>query len=184
MSDQLMEIAERLRELRQICDFSLEEMAGAVGVPVEEYAKYESGQKDLPISVVLEVAQKCKVEPSILLTGEEPKLHEFCVTRAGRGKGIERNKGYDYQSLAFNFGAKKVDPFYVTAGPVPTGTPLVLNAHVGQEFDYVLKGSLRMQVNGKEITLNEGDSIYFNSEFPHGMQAVGAEEAVFLAVVI
>ena len=94
MSDQLMEIAERLRELRQICDFSLEEMAGAVGVPVEEYAKYESGQKDLPISVVLEVAQKCKVEPSILLTGEEPKLHEFCRPRARRNApGAQRPRG-------------------------------------------------------------------------------------------
>lgn len=72
----------------------------------------------------------------------------------------------------------------MTAGPVPAGTPLVLNTHEGQEFDYVLRGRLRMQVNGKELLLEEGDSIYFNSGYPHGMQAVGAEEAVFLAIVI
>lgn len=184
MGEQLMEIAERLRELREICDFSMEELAEAVGVSKELYAKYESGEKDLPISVLLEVAQRCGVEPGTLLTGEEPKLHEFCVTRAGRGKGIDRRKEYKYQSLAFNFGSKKVDPFHVTAGPVPAGTPLVLNTHEGQEFDYVLRGKLRMQVNGKELLLEEGDSIYFNSGYPHGMQAVGAEEAVFLAIVI
>ena len=184
MGEQLMEIAERLRELREICDFSMEELAEAVGVSKELYAKYESGEKDLPISVLLEVAQRCGVEPGTLLTGEEPKLHEFCITRAGRGKGIDRRKEYKYQSLAFNFGSKKVDPFYVTAGPVPAGTPLVLNTHEGQEFDYVLRGRLRMQVNGKELLLEEGDSIYFNSGYPHGMQAVGAEEAVFLAIVI
>ena len=43
MGEQLMEIAERLRELREICDFSMEELAEAVGVSKELYAKYESG---------------------------------------------------------------------------------------------------------------------------------------------
>ncbi len=184
MAGQLREIAERLRELREICDFTAEELAEAVGISVEDYEKYESGEKDMPISVLLELAEHCGVEPGILLTGEEPKLHEFSVTRAGKGRGIERNKEYNYLSLAYNFGLKKVDPFYVTAGPVPAGTPLVLNSHDGQEFDYVLEGSLRMQVNGKEIILEKGDSIYFDSSFPHGMQAIGTEKAVFLAVVI
>lgn len=64
MGEQLMEIAERLRELREICDFSMEELAEAVGVSKELYAKYESGEKDLPISVLLEVAQRCGVEPA------------------------------------------------------------------------------------------------------------------------
>ena len=66
MGEQLMEIAERLRELREICDFSMEELAEAVGVSKELYAKYESGEKDLPISVLLEVAQRCGVEPGTL----------------------------------------------------------------------------------------------------------------------
>lgn len=184
MTEHILEIAQRLRELREICDFTQEELAEAAGIPVEKYAKYENGEKDLPISVLLEVCEKCGVEPGILLTGEEPKLHEFCVTRAGRGKGIDRRKDYRYQSLAYNFSSKKIDPFYVTAGPVPSGTPLVLNSHEGQEFDYVLRGTLQMQVNGKEVVLHEGDSIYFNSSYPHGMQAVGTEEAVFLAMVI
>lgn len=184
MSEQLKEIADRLRELREICDFSVEDMAEAAKISVEEYTKYEAGEKDMPISVLLELAAHCGVEPGILLTGEEPKLHEFCITRAGKGKGIERNKEYNYLSLAYNFGLKKVDPFYVTAGPVAAGTPLVLNSHEGQEFDYVLKGTLRMQVNGKEIILEEGDSIYLDSSYPHGMQAIGSTDAVFLAIVI
>ena len=183
MGDQIMEIVARLRELREISDFSVEEMASAVGVSVEEYTRYESGEKDLPISVVLEVAEKCGVEPSILLTGEEPKLHEFCVTRAGHGRGVERSKEYHYQSLAYNFGLKKVDPFYVTAGPVPAGTPLVLNAHEGQEFDYVLEGYLKIILGGNELLLSPGDSIYYDSSLAHAMYAVEGD-CKFIAVVV
>ena len=97
---------------------------------------------------------------------------------------MERRKEYQYQSLAYNFGGKVAEPFIVTAGPVPAGTPLVVNTHEGQEFDYVIEGTLRFVVNGTELILNPGDSLYFNSGYPHGLQAVGTEPARFLAVVL
>ena len=121
---------------------------------------------------------------SALLTGSEPKLHVYCLTRDGQGVGVERRKEYQYQSLAYNFGGKVAEPFIVTAGPVPAGTPLVVNTHEGQEFDYVIEGTLRFVVNGTELILNPGDSLYFNSGYPHGLQAVGTEPARFLAVVL
>ena len=118
------------------------------------------------------------------LTGGEPKLHVYCLTRAGQGVGIDRRKEYQYQSLAYNFGNKVAEPFFVTAGAVPAGTPLVVNCHDGQEFDYVMEGTLRFIVNGTEMVLNPGDSIYFNSGCPHGIQAVGDKPAKFLAIVL
>jgi mannose-6-phosphate isomerase-like protein (cupin superfamily) len=184
MTKQIMGVAERLKELREICDFSLEKLALAVHVPPETYALYESGEVDIPISVLLNVAEQCGVEPGTILTGEEPKLHEFCVTRAGKGKGVERHKDYQYQSLAYSFLHKKMDPFLVRAGAVPAGTPLQLNAHEGQEFDYLLEGRMRMVVNGKEIILEEGDSVYLDASYPHAMQAIGSKDAVFLAFVL
>ena len=120
----------------------------------------------------------------LLLTGGEPKLHVYCLTRAGQGVGIDRRKEYQYQSLAYNFGNKVAEPFFVTAGAVPAGTPLVVNCHDGQEFDYVMEGTLRFIVNGTEMVLNPGDSIYFNSGYPHGIQAVGDKPAKFLAIVL
>jgi quercetin dioxygenase-like cupin family protein len=48
----------------------------------------------------------------------------------------------------------------------------------------VLEGSLLFHHNGKNITLNEGDSIYFDSSLPHGMKALNNKAVKFLAVVI
>ena len=48
----------------------------------------------------------------------------------------------------------------------------------------MIEGTLRFVVNGTELILNPGDSLYFNSGYPHGLQAVGTEPARFLAVVL
>lgn len=184
MSNEIIDIAARMKELREICEYTQEEMAQALNVTPAQYADYESGAIDIPISVLLAMANHCHVEPSALLTGGEPKLHVYCLTRAGQGVGIERRKEYRYQSLAYNFGNKIAEPFIVTAGVVPAGTPLVVNTHEGQEFDYVIEGTLRLTINGTELMLYPGDSIYFNSRYPHGMQAVGSVPAKFLAVVL
>ena len=39
-------------------------------------------------------------------------------------------------------------------------------------------------VDGKEIILNQGDSIYFNSKLPHGMKALDGKTVRFLAVIM
>lgn len=184
MSNEIIDIAARMKELREICETSVDEMAEQLNVTPAKYAAYESGATDIPISVLLAMANACHVEPSALLTGGEPKLHVYSLTRAGQGVGIERRKEYQYQSLAYNFGHKTAEPFFVTAGVVPAGTPLVVNTHEGQEFDYIIEGTLRLIINGTELVLHPGDSVYFNSSYPHGMQAVGDVPAKFLAVVL
>ena len=184
MSNEILDIAARMKELREICEYTQEEMAQALGVIPETYASYESGRTDIPISAILAMAGTCHVEPSALLTGGEPKLHVYCLTRAGKGVGIDRRKEYRYKSLAYNFGNKVAEPFLVTTPVVPAGTPMVVNTHEGQEFDYLLEGTLRLTINGTELILYPGDSIYFDSSYPHGMQAVGNEPASFLAIVL
>ena len=58
------------------------------------------------------------------------------------------------------------------------------NTHPGQEFNYVLEGTLMIVVDGHEITLNEGDSIYFDSGYKHAMKALNNQQARFLAVIV
>lgn len=61
---------------------------------------------------------------------------------------------------------------------------MFLNSHPGQEFNYVLKGRMVIEINGKRLTLEAGDSIYFDSSKPHGMLALDGEKVSFLAIII
>ena len=57
MSDQVKQIAMRISDLREISDYTVERMAAALDVPVEEYKKIESGAIDIPISFLVKVGE-------------------------------------------------------------------------------------------------------------------------------
>jgi mannose-6-phosphate isomerase-like protein (cupin superfamily) len=184
MNDKIRQIADRIRGLREIARLSVETCAQDLGILTETYREYESGAMDMPVSFLYQVAHKFQVELSSILTGEEPRLRIYSVTRGGRGVKVERRKDYDYQSLAFNFIDKKMEPFLITVEPRPEATPIPLNAHPGQEFQYLLEGTLKIVVGGHEVVLAAGDSIYFDSSHPHGIRAIGSAPAKSVAVIL
>jgi quercetin dioxygenase-like cupin family protein len=96
---------------------------------------------------------------------------------------VERRKEYKYQNLAYNFVHKKAEPFLVTVEPDSDNSPIHFNSHPGQEFNYVLEGTLKIVINGHELILNEGDSLFFDSGANHGMKALNEKPAKFLAII-
>lgn len=184
MNEQIQLIAERIRSLRQDAGLTPETCARAMDLPPDVYLSYESGKVDIPVSFLHRVARRFEVELTALLTGEEPRLHAYAVVRAGRGAPVDRRKDYHYKSLASNFIHKRMEPFLITVDPHPEGEPVPLNAHPGQEFDYLLEGSMSVLIGGHEAVLEAGDCVYFDSAAPHGMKALHGKPARFLAVIL
>jgi quercetin dioxygenase-like cupin family protein/DNA-binding XRE family transcriptional regulator len=184
MNEEIKQIAERLKGLRDVLEISIEEMAEVCKISPEEYIKLESGTVDISVSILHNISQVYGVELTTLMFGDEPKMSAYFITRKGKGVSVERTKAYKYQSLAAGFSKRKADPFMVTVHPKPDGEPMYLNSHAGQEYNYVISGRMLIQINGKDLILEEGDSIYFNSELPHGMKALGDREVKFLAVIL
>ena len=184
MFEQIKNIADRIRDLREIAGMSIDDAAKRIGVQTEIYEKYESGELEIPISIMYEIAAIHNVELTEILTGEAPKLSTWCFVRKGTGIDVERTSKYKYQNLAYNFAHKKSEPFIVTVTPENDSIPVYLNSHPGQEFNYVLEGVLKIVINGRELILNEGDSLYFDSSSLHGMKAIGDKPARFLAIIM
>ena len=175
MDEQIKQIAERLKGLRDALDLSVEEVAADCNFTVEEYQAIESGECDFSVSVLQRIARKYGITLDELMFGEEPKMKSYFLTRRGTGVSVERTKAYKYQSLASGFKGRKADPFIVTVEPKPENTPVYFNTHEGQEFNLVIEGRMLLNINGKELILNPGDSLYFDSSKPHGMLALDAE---------
>ncbi len=184
MNEQIKQIAERLRGLRDVLDLSPEEVAESCQLSVEAYLEMESGNKDISVSALQQIARKYEVSLDVLMFGEEPKMNSYFLTRKGAGVSVERTKAYKYEALASGFRRRMADPFIVTVEPKPEGTPLHLNSHEGQEFNMVMEGRLLLNIDGKDIILNEGDSLYFDSTKPHGMQALDGKTVKFLAIIM
>lgn len=183
MAVDLKQIASRIRALREIAGVSVETAAREFGIPVETYRQYESGETDMPVTFLTQVADRFDVELTAILTGDEPRLHTYAPVRKGHGVAVQRRAAYDYIDLAYNFADKDVDVFLVTVQPSDSPSPPSLNTHPGQEFEYVLEGTVKITIDGHEVVLEEGDSIYFNARLPHGMVAEGGKPARFIAVV-
>jgi mannose-6-phosphate isomerase-like protein (cupin superfamily) len=184
MKEKMKEIAQRVSELREISDVEPKEMSDYLNIPLGTYVGYEEGKNDIPASILYEIAQKLKVDMGLLLTGEETRMHIFTVTRKDKGVRVERRKQYKYENLAEKFIHKKAEPFIVTVKPrVEEGKPTT-NSHPGQEFNYIIKGSLKIYIHDNEIDLEEGDSIFFDSSYEHAMEALNGQKAKFLAIIL
>ena len=181
--DQIQMIALRIRDLRDICGMTQEEVADKSGVPLSDYAAYETGEKDFSFSHLFNIAETLGVDISDLLTGESPKLRGYVLTRNGQGRAFDRRKQYHYQHLAYNFSRKLAEPFIVTVEKDAPGAVKQAHSHEGQEFDYVLDGYLKIVLGGNELLLGPGDSVYYDSSLPHAMYALEGD-CRFIAVVV
>jgi quercetin dioxygenase-like cupin family protein/DNA-binding XRE family transcriptional regulator len=182
VTGEIRDIAERIKELREISCITAESLAEHLGISVGAYRQYESGECDIPVSVLYEIAGKFNVELTEILTGEGPRLHTYSLVRKGTGVDMRRSHDYEYQSLAPNFVHKRMEPMLVTVEPVgPQGD---MHSHPGQEFDYVLSGKMAITIDDHELVLDEGDSLYYDSNHPHSMRALNDQPARFLAIIL
>jgi transcriptional regulator with XRE-family HTH domain len=102
LNEQIKHVADRIRYLRETLDMSPEQVASAIGMDTDEYNRYENGEKDIPVSMIYSVAAVLGIDATELLTGEKPRMNDYSVTRKGHGVGVERFKGYAFESLAYN----------------------------------------------------------------------------------
>ena len=182
----LHEVAQRIREMREIASLTEEEMAKLTEVSLEEYRLYESGKQDFPFTFIHKCSLAFGIGITDLLEGKSARLSSYTVTRKGQGQETAKENGITIQNLAPLFRKKIAEPYWVTYeySEELQNKPIHLTKHSGQEFDFIMKGRLKIQVGDNVEYLSEGDSIYYNSSTPHGMIAVDGQECLFVAVVL
>ena len=182
----LLEVAMRIREMREISGLTQEEMAVETEVTVDEYRRYEAGELDFTFTFLHKCSHVFNIDITNILEGESAHLSSYTVTRKGQGQETAKEDGINIVNLAPKFRKKIAEPHYVKYeySEELQDKPIHLTKHSGQEFDYVLEGSLKVQIGSHTEVLHEGDSIYYNSSTPHGMIAVDGKDCLFLAVVL
>ena len=181
MNEDLAMIAARVREMREICGYTPEEIASDLGIDADVYKNYEKTGVDIPISVLYSLAAKFGVDFTDLLIGKSPLLDTYCLVRKGEGINIDRYPGYHFQSLAYKFIHRRMEPLLVTLEP---GKKPDSVTHGGQEFNLVIEGSMAFIYDGREIVMNAGDSVYFDATHPHGQACASEQPAVFLTIIM
>ncbi|MCX7614515.1 MAG: XRE family transcriptional regulator [Clostridiales bacterium] len=180
MNSQIKEISGRIKKYRELAGISAESIAEKLEMSESSYSAYEDGSADITIGVIYLVAAILNIDPTVLLTGMEPAANDYAVVVGGKGVIVERYKGYKFTSLASDFIGRDMEPMIVEIEPHNHLPELI--SHAGQEFNYVLEGTVTVIYGDREIILSKGDSIYFNARTLHGQKAVGGP-AKFLVVI-
>ena len=183
---QLMEVASRIRDMRELLGYSMQKMAEMTEVNEETYKLYETGTADLPFTFMHKCAKVFGVEITVLLEGRSAKLSGYTVTRKGKGLVTASEDGITIQDMAPMFRKKLATPYWVTYqySQELQNQPIHTTTHAGQEFDLVIKGAMKIRVGDHEEILREGDSIFYKSSTPHGMIAIDGSDCVFLAMIM
>ncbi len=178
---QVQQIASRVKELREILEYQPSEVARQIDVTEDVYRQYENAEIDIPVGKLYLIANVLHVDPTVLLIGDAPRMVDYTVVRQGNGIGVDRYAGYRFTSLAYNYINREMEPMIVTLDPDKSRPELV--THAGQEFNFVLEGTIAVTIDDKEVVLKAGDSIYFNPQIPHGQRALGEHTARFLTII-
>ncbi len=186
LNQKIKEMAGRIRELREIEGLTATQMSEKTGVTEQEYLSCEKGEKDLNFAFIYRCANALNVNVTEIIEGYSPKLRGYTVTRNGSGQKIAQAHGMTYFNLAYAFQNRIAEPLYVRSvfSADAESKPIELTTHAGQECDIVVDGYLKVQIGSHTEILGPGDSIYYDSDVPHGMIAVNGKDCIFYAIVL
>jgi quercetin dioxygenase-like cupin family protein len=184
-AEQAISHGQKLRAVRELRGFTLEELSKKTGIEPEVLGLLESGEAYLPLGQVIRLSKALSMRMSdVISTGEEP----FTVVRSGErksfvrfGKSKQASHGYEYESLAPDKKDRVMEPFIVTLHPAAGDQP---SSHDGQEFIYVLDGEMEVVIDDFREVLGPGDAVYYDSTSMHLVKAYGDKPAKILAVLV
>ena len=182
----IQEMAARIRELRELEGLTTAQMAQKTDVSEAEYIQCEAGKSDLNFAFIYRCAMALSVNVTDIIEGHSPTLKSYTVTRVGSGQKVSQAHGMTYYNLAYAFKDRIAEPLYVRSvyDESAQQKDIELTTHSGQELDIVVEGNLMVQIGEHKEILGPGDTIYFDSDKPHGMIAVNGKDCVFYAIVL
>ena len=180
-------IGERIKSIREIRNISQETLAEQSGISVSLIEKIEAGQEIPVISTLVKLSRGLGVRPGTLLDDHEEMGPVICRSediKSSTDAGRETNgRGYmQHFSLSRAKAGRHMESFMVEIMPGERDE-LLTSTHEGEEFIYVLEGSVTIEYGQNVYNINKGDSIYYDSIVPHYVYTSGKTPAKLLAVI-
>lgn len=189
MDDMAFDIGKKIKELRLKEGLTLKQVAKETGFSPALISQIENNNISPPIATLAKLASFFKIRIGYFFEDENTPVR-YTICRKNQGRRIDRVisksgkvHGYIYQALAFDYPAKRMDPFLITL-EAGTSDEESMYSHEGEEFIMVMKGEIVVALEKERIKLKEGDSIYFDSSAKHRVLNPYDKEAQILAVIL
>jgi len=174
-----------LKQQRRQAGLTLEQLSERATLSKGYLSKLERGLATPTIAVALRLSRALAVSLAELY----PELGE--AASSGDGTTLQRRDaaplfhpqdGAAFRPLAGARAGRRMQPLLVYP-PAALGDTPTLHQHGGEEFFYVLRGTVALHFADETVTLAAGDSLYFDASRAHRTQSVGTEPAEALVVI-
>jgi transcriptional regulator with XRE-family HTH domain len=190
MKEELKELnlGQKIKTLRQRKGLSLQQIAEKTNLSVPLVSQIEGEVVAPPVATLLKISKALNVNIGYFFQEEESGKRAVVVRKNERKQIFRRihedpsKIGYYYESLAYPKADKHMEPFQVKF-EVKKKEDLLFFNHKGEEFLFVLEGQLEFNYENEIFTLEPGDSLYFDSGFPHAFRALGRKSALAIDVI-
>jgi transcriptional regulator with XRE-family HTH domain len=183
-----LQIGPMIRDLRRRQRLTLQDLSQETELSKPLLSQIENEQVIPPLATLLRIAKALKV-PLQTFFEENDNTQKCLIVRSGQADHQPRVSNlngppqpYTYHSLAFGKKHKHMEPFLVEFDPRQSDRPQPVE-HPGEEFFYILEGVVELMHAGECYRLNAGDSVYWDSNEPHCLRALGDTIARGIAVL-
>jgi transcriptional regulator with XRE-family HTH domain len=171
----LASIGERLRVARDRAGLTLEQLAEASGLSKAHLSRLESSERQPSIGALLDLSATLGVPVNVLL-GEDRDGPPLSISTGSEsrheanGLAIAPRSGYP--------GSSSLEALSITIDP--ERKPSTPASHRGEEWLYVLAGTLVLEYDGVAHNLKTGTCAHFDAERPHRLSAVGGVTEILM----
>lgn len=181
-------IGSKVKLLRETRKLTVEDVSERTNLSLETIENIENGALVPSLTPLIKIARVLGVRLGTFMDDVE-NLGPV-VTRAKEEKSVTRfsdrgnavNSDLDFYTLAQNKAGRHMDPFIIDIYP-SSEEEIKMSTHEGEEFIYVLNGTVEIKYGKDTYLLKEGDSIYYDSIVAHHVHSYGTDNAKILAVV-
>ena len=169
-------VGKKIKKARTAKKISYDSLANETGFSIEFLKKVESGKITPPVGSLLQISRALAIDSGDLLKEDDGRMQD-------RIKAYTKRTGsYAYTTLTPGAENKHLKAFRVKVDAMKTHEGVSYN-HEGEEFVYVLDGTIEVVVGEHVNTLGPGDSLHFNSGIQHRLKNTGKTDAELIVVI-
>ena len=173
-----MNIGHRMKELRIQYGLTQQELADRAELTKGFISQLERNQNSPSIGTLLDIIQCLGTTPAEFFADEEPE--QIVFREEDYFEKTDHTKNRLVEWIVPNAQKNAMEPVRLTLHS--GGTSEIHPPHEGEEFGYVMKGTIRITYGGKNQTVKAGESFYFKADKKHFLENTGARDAVLIWV--
>lgn len=181
-------VGEKITALCAEKNIAIDELAERSGLTASQIELIVTSDKIPSLSPLIKIARALGVRLGTFLDDSAelgPVVHRLAEMQKPATFSSQlssANSHLDFFSLAASKTCRHMEPFLINIKPSSTHEP-ILSSHEGEEFIFVIHGSVKIIYGKETYFLHRGDSIYYDSIVDHLVSTLNGESAQIVAVV-